>query len=69
MDLLALAMVVFYVLLLCVGPIHVADAMPDLDLGSGISLTPDGQIKITNPLPAGPMRIPEESEYNGLTMP
>jgi hypothetical protein len=63
------AMVIFYLLLLRIGPINVVDAMPDLDLGGGISMTPDGQIKVTSDPPVGPMRIPEESEYGGISMP
>lgn len=66
---LVLAMVIFYFLLLAVGPAAVVDAMPDVDLGGGISMTPDGQIRITNDFPSGPMRIPEESEYGGITTP
>lgn len=68
-DVLLVAMVIFYLLLLCIGPISIVDAMPDVDLGGGISMTPDGQIKVTNDEPTGAMRIPDESEYDGISMP
>lgn len=72
-EVLLVAALVFYVLLLAIGPISVVDAMPDLDLGSGsgsgISMTPDGQVKLKNDAAATPMHIGEQSEYEGITMP
>lgn len=62
---LLLACVACYVLFLAVGPISVPEATSDLDLGGGIRMTADGQIKVSHAWPVGPMRIPEESEYDG----
>ncbi|MBC5784217.1 hypothetical protein H8N03_14795 [Ramlibacter sp. USB13] len=64
-----LAVVLFSGLLLAIGPTDAVEALPDLDLGSGIRMTPDGSIRITHDLPSGPRRLPEESEYGGITTP
>lgn len=66
---LLLAIGICWVVLLIVGPISVVDAMPDLDLGSGISLTPDGQIKLQDDSAPASMPIPEQAEYAGISMP
>jgi hypothetical protein len=54
------AVVLFYVVLRMVGPIAMDEE--DLDLGGGISMTADGQIRVNNGSPAAPMRIPDDEE-------
>jgi hypothetical protein len=54
------AVVLFYVVLRLVGPIAMDEE--DLDLGGGISMTANGQIRVNNGPPAAPMRIPDDEE-------
>jgi hypothetical protein len=59
-KILLLAVVLFCGALRMVGPIAMDDE--DLDLGGGISMAPDGQIRMTNKRPVAPMRIPDDAE-------
>ena len=54
------ATVLFYGAILVVGPIFVEEA--ELDLGGGISMAQDGQIRVSNAPPVAAMRIPEDEE-------
>lgn len=59
-KILLLAVVLFCGALRMVGPIAMDDE--DLDLGGGISMAPDGHIRMTNKRPVAPMRIPDDAE-------
>jgi len=54
------AVVLFYVVLRLVGPIAMDEE--DLDLGGGISMTANGEIRVINRPPAAAMRIPDDEE-------
>ena len=57
---LLFATVLFYGAILVVGPIFVEEA--DLDLGGGISMAPDGVIRVSNAPPVAPMKLPDDEE-------
>lgn len=62
---LAITTAAFFVAAWLAGPLSMDE--PPLDLGGGISMLPGGQVVVRGSSPAGPMRIPDESEYHGLT--
>lgn len=65
LSLLTVAVGGFLAALWAAGPLVIDDA--PLDLGSGIFMTPTGQIVVDGSRSPGPMRIPEEQEYFGVT--